>query len=72
VRIIKLFAESGNIRTEIKELKLVKSDSEVLLFFVDMRLSDEDIEKLEKELTNKTGKKCVCLDSRFKDKVYGY
>lgn len=69
---MKLFIETdeGEI-IEVKELKNVNVDSNILIFFIKQVAKLKDLENVEWLLSQKTGKTCVILDGCFSEKVYG-
>lgn len=51
-------------------MQTIDDGSDVLLLITQMRLALRDIEKIENNLTEKIGKKCVIIDGVF-SKVLG-
>jgi len=67
----RIFLESiDGTRKLIREIEAIDKDCDVLIFKLKIRLMSKDISKLEAELTQKTGKKCVVIDGMF-DSVLG-
>lgn len=56
---------------EVKEILNLNKDSEMIFFFLGQILRAKDIESIEEYLSKKVGKKVICLDARFREKIYG-
>ena len=68
---MKIFIEQDNRKIEVREIESINPDSDLLFFILSRSLIlSEDVEKLEKVLNDKTGKKCIVLDGTFR-KVLG-
>lgn len=68
---MKIFLEQNNRKIEVKEIECINPDSDLLFFMLSRSLIlSEEVEKLEKVLSEKTGKKCIVLDGTYK-KVLG-
>ena len=67
---MKLYIQNDSgAMTEIREIEsLINADT--LFFMSSMRLSEKDIDTMEKDLSQKTGKNCIILDGKF-SKVLG-
>ena len=69
---MKLFLEKDDgVKVEISEVSTLNKDSEILFFFLNSHYRKSDIESIEIELKNKTGRPCVVLDSVFVNKIMG-
>ncbi len=54
-----------------REIDTIKADQGILIFKMNQLYRDKsELEKLESELSEKTGLKCIVLDSRFGN-IYG-
>lgn len=58
-------------KVEISEVSTLNKDSEMLFFFLNSHYRKSDIESIEIELKNKTGRQCIALDSVFANKIMG-
>lgn len=68
---MKIYIENDDgTKIEVKEIKTLSKDSEVVLLMIDMHMRPTDLDMLEKRYTDKIGKQCVILDSVF-TKVLG-
>lgn len=54
---------------EAKEIESLSKDSEILFFFLKSRLDIQDAGKIQKQLSDMTGKKVILLDATFEDKI---
>lgn len=61
--------DNGKI-VEAREIECVPSTADTLIFFTRMAIRRVDLESIEKQLSEKTGKSCVVLD-RYMEKVVG-
>lgn len=69
---MKLILEKENgEKIEVAEIETLTGNEEMLFFFLTSRLRPQDIEKIEKKLSNKTGKECIILDRLFATKIMG-
>lgn len=66
-----LLKKDDNVVCEVCEITTVEKNSDILFFFLNQHLRKADIELIEKELSLKTGKQCVALDSLFANKIMG-
>ena len=55
---------------EAREIESVPPTADTLIFFTRIALRRVDLEQIEKQLSKKTGKRCVVLDS-YMEKVVG-
>lgn len=71
---MKLIIENDDgARVEVRKIKKLKSDGDILFFFLDYgALRPEDRENIESHLSKETGKKCILLDGRFHDKIIAF
>lgn len=68
---MKVFIETDEGRMiEAREIESVPEAASALIFTLNMVVKKADLEKLEADLTEKTGKKCVILPVCI-DKVVG-
>lgn len=68
---MKLILLKNGVQTEIKEITSISKDSNMLFFFLNSRLRSSDIERIENELSRKTGVKCIVLDALFLTEIKG-
>lgn len=61
--------DNGTI-LEAREIESVPSAADTLIFFTNMVMRRADLEQLEKQLSEKTGKRCIVLHP-YIEKVVG-
>ena len=66
-----ILQRDDNSTVEIKEIKSLNKNSDMLFFFLNTRLCKTDIEKIENDLSDKIGRKVIVLDVLFKEKILG-
>lgn len=66
-----ILQNNDNSTVEIREIESLDKNSEMLFFFLNTRLCETDIKKIENDLSNKIGKKVIVLDILFKEKILG-
>jgi hypothetical protein len=47
---------------ELKEIETLNKDCDVVFFMLNRMLRQEEIERYEKYMTDKVGKKCIAVD----------
>lgn len=62
---IKLYIEDNGNKVEIKEIRSISNSDNTLIFLLKTKVSNEELEKIEKELSIKTERKCIVLDDFF-------
>ncbi len=69
---MKLILEKDEgIQVEVRDIVNLDKDSKILFFFLNGHFREQDIINIEESLSSKTGRKCIVLDSIFKDKIMG-
>lgn len=61
--------DNGEI-VEVKEIESVPPAADTLIFFTRVAIRQADMERFEKQLSEKTGKRCVVLN-HYVEKVVG-
>lgn len=65
-----LLQDDDNVMTQLRDIQTVSPESKVLIFFINYAIRSDSLKTLEDSLSEKTGMKCIVLDSRF-EKVVG-
>jgi len=65
-----LLQDDYNVMTQLRDIQTVSPESKVLIFFINYAIRPDNLKTLEDSLSEKTGMKCIVLDSRF-EKVLG-
>lgn len=68
---LKLILRDGDNEIELKELKGINADSEVVILFLKRQLEPEILVRMMDDLSLKLNKKVIILPNIFGDKVYG-
>jgi hypothetical protein len=60
-----ILRKDDNTEVELKEVQSIGKDSEILVIKVHYTYKPEDVEVLERNLSEKFGKKVIVLDGKF-------